>query len=72
VLKTQKEWILKRAGEEGLRAVEEEARKLGYPIEYRKIKTIDWYPAGMVTISILVMKKALNLTDEDIFQPSND
>ena len=59
-------WILKERGKEGLIKVEEETRKVGYPIEYEKLKKMGFYPAGLRAISLLAIKKAFNMDAEGI------
>lgn len=66
VLKTDGEYVLKEKGEEGLKKIEEELEKLGYPIKYGEIKTMEFYPVGLRAISLLVVKKAFNFNDEKI------
>lgn len=50
-------YILKEKGEEGLKKLEDELEKLGYPIKYKEIKTFDYYPAGLRALSLLAIKK---------------
>jgi len=66
VLKTDGEYVLKEKGEEGLKKVEEELEKIGYPIKYREIKTMEFYPVGLRVISLLVIKSVFNFDDEKI------
>jgi len=65
-LKIDAEYILKEKGEEGLKKLEEELEKLGYPIKYKGIKTLGYYPAGLRALSLLVIKKVFNFDDEKI------
>lgn len=66
VLKTDSEYVLAEKGEEGLKKIEEELEKMGHPIKYREIKSMEFYPAGLRIISLLAIKKALNFDDEKI------
>jgi hypothetical protein len=66
VLKTDGEYILKEKGEEGLKKVEEELEGLGYPIKFKEIKTMDFFPVGLRVISLLTIKKIFNFDDEKI------
>ena len=59
-------WILKYKGEDGLRRVEEELKKMGYPINYKTLKIMDYYPAGLRALSLLAIKKVFNLGREEI------
>lgn len=65
-LKTDAEYILKEKGEEGLKKVEEELEKLGYPIKYKEVKTMLFYPVGLRALSLLAIKKVFDLEDEKI------
>lgn len=66
VLKTDAEYVLSKKGEAGLKKVEDEMRKLGHPLDYQKIKSMDFYPVGLRALSLLVIKKVLNFDDEKI------
>ncbi len=61
-----RDYILKEKGEEGLKKLEEELEKLGYPIKYKKIETLAFYPAGLRALSLLAIKKVFNFDDEKI------
>lgn len=65
-LNIDREYILKEKGEEGLKKLEEELEKLGYPIKYKKIETLAFYPVGLRAISLLAIKKVFNFDDEKI------
>jgi hypothetical protein len=60
------DYILKEKGEKGLRKLEETITNLGYPIKYREIKTMDFYPLGLEGISLLVLQRLFNFDDEKI------
>src|SRR4030042_3936251 len=66
VFEIDRAYILKEKGEEGLKKVEEELEKLGYPIKYKEIKTMEFYPVGLRVISLLVIKRVFNFNDEKI------
>lgn len=65
-LKIDMEYILKEKGEEGLKKVEGELEKLGYPIKYKEINTLGYSPVGLRAISLLVIKKVFNFDNEKI------
>lgn len=65
-LKSDGDFVFKEKGEEGLKKVEEEVKKNGYPIEYKKIKTGNFYPAGFKALSLLAIKKALGFDNKKI------
>lgn len=64
--KNDADFVLAKRGKEGLKMVEEELKNLGYPFEYHKAKNLEFYPVGLRTLSLLVIKKTLDLVDEDI------
>lgn len=66
VLYTDAEYIRRHEGEETLRRVEEETREMGYPIDYGKVKLMDWYPIVLRAISLQAIKKVLNWDDEQL------
>ena len=71
VFQTDAEYVRSKKGEEGVLAVEEELKKLGCPLDYRKIKAISWHPIGLRVISLLVIKNTLGLEDKDIEEMGN-
>ena len=66
VFKTDTEYILKEKGEEGLKKVEEELKKLGYPIKFKETRTMDFYPVGLRALSLLTIKKVFDFDDGKI------
>lgn len=54
------EYILEKKGEEGLKLVEKETARLGYPIEYKKIKETEWYPVGLRVVSLTAILNTFN------------
>jgi hypothetical protein len=61
-----RDYILKNKGEEGLKRIEEELRRLGHPIKYKEIETFSYYPVGLRALSLLAIKKVFNFNDEKI------
>lgn len=66
VLKTDGEYILEKEGEAGVNKLEEELKRLGYPIKYKEVKNMAFYPAGLRILSLIVIKKIFNFNDEKI------
>lgn len=66
VFKTDRHFIEREKGKEGLRLVEEETKKMSWPIEYAKIRTFGWYPLGQRVVSLLATKRAFKWTDARI------
>ncbi|HEX74468.1 MAG TPA: hypothetical protein G4N93_04890 [Dehalococcoidia bacterium] len=66
LLYTDAEYIRRHEGEKTLRRVEEATEEMGYPIDYGKVKLMDWYPIGLRLISLLAITKVLNWDDEQL------
>ncbi len=62
------EFIIKEDGLEGLEKIEREVAKVGYPIKYRELKSMDFYPLGFQVITVAAMKKVLNYDDEKFYK----
>ena len=66
VFKTDVEFILKEKGITGLKKIEEEMKNLGHPLNYKEIKTMEFYPIGLRIVSLLVIKQNFNLSEKKI------
>lgn len=66
VLKTDKNFILKKGGEEKLKEIEKELEKMGYPLLYNSVETMNFYPFGVRIISLLAIAKVFNLNNEGV------
>lgn len=66
VFKTDGDYVLKQAGEDGLRKLEEELSTLGCPIDYKGINALSFYPIGLRIISLLAIKKVFAFDDVKI------
>lgn len=66
VFQTDIEYILREKGEEGLKKLEDELKRLGHPIKFKEIKGMDFYPVGLRVLSLLAIKKVFNFDDEKI------
>ncbi len=58
-------YILHKKGKEGLKKVEEEMAKLGYPVTYNNLKEIGFYPMKVEAMTFLVMKKLFGFDREE-------
>lgn len=63
---TDREFVIKEKGQFGLKKLQEELEKLGYPIYYKEIRSMDFYPIGLRVISLLGIKTFLEFSDEKI------
>ena len=66
VFKTDAEYVLEKKGEKGLKILQKETEKLGSPIDYRKIKSADWYPVGLRVVSLLAAMRAFGWQEKEI------
>ena len=58
--KNNMEFVFKEEGKEGLKRLENKMRELGYPIEYKKVKTMDFYPLSLEALLLLVAQRLFN------------
>jgi hypothetical protein len=61
---TDRLYLTKVRGEEGVHALEGKLQTLGYPIRYSTVKAMEWLPVGLRILSLLAIK--------DLFDWSND
>jgi len=66
VFETDKKYILRKWGEEGIKKIEDLSVGLGFPIKYDKIKAMEWYPAALRVSSLLLIKETFDLKEEEI------
>jgi len=64
--KTDMEFILKEQGEAGLKKVEEKLKEIGFPIEYREVRVMDFYPVGLRVVSLMAIKEVFGFDDEKV------
>jgi len=70
-LKTDATYVLKKIGEEGLIKLQQKTKEIGWEINYKEIKTMNWYPLGSRIISLLAAKESFNWGDEEIKNMGN-
>lgn len=58
------EFVFREKGKEGLEKIEEVIAKLGYPIKYKEIKPMDFYPVGLVAVTEIIIKKLFCYDDK--------
>ena len=66
VFNTDAQYILGEKGEEGLKKVEEKTKEWGYPIDYKNVRNMEWYPIGLRALSLLAAKEVFDWGDEKI------
>ena len=65
-IKGEAEFILHEKGKGGLEKLESEMAKLGYPIKYKKLKVLSFYPIQYEVFTTLILEKVFNFKDEDL------
>jgi len=65
-LKNDADFILGKKGEQGLRQMEAEMKKVDYPLDYSQIKAYEFYPIGMRAASLLAARQVFDWNNEDI------
>lgn len=68
---TDLEYVRSKKGEEGLKALEKETEKLGWPIRYKEIQSTKWYPIGLRVVSLLACQKVFGWEEKEIFEMGN-
>lgn len=72
VFQTDAKYVLEKKGEEGLKMVEAEIKKIGQPISYGKeIMVTGWYPLSWRLFSLLTIQKVFNWGEKEIFEMGN-
>lgn len=64
-IKGEAEYILEKEGKEGLKKLEDIMEKIGYPIKYKELKTLNFYPVRYESITSLVLEKAFGFDKEE-------
>ena len=60
---TLAKYIESRYGKEGVKKLEETMAKLGYPLEFSKIKPFHWYPEALNILALLVAQRIFGWKD---------
>ena len=64
VIRTYGEFILKEEEEKGLKKLEDEMAKVGYPIKYKKIKVTSFFPLALQAVNLTVVKRLFGYNDK--------
>lgn len=64
-LLTDAENVKRRMGDEGLQQLRQSLAELGYPIEYKDIKAMDWYAIGVRVLTFAVLEDIFGWKDDD-------
>ena len=66
VLKTDEDFVVREKGLEGIKQVEIALHRIGYPLTYNKIKTMDFYPLKWRIASLVAIRNQFDFSDEKI------
>ncbi|MBD3208735.1 MAG: hypothetical protein GF370_04780 [Candidatus Nealsonbacteria bacterium] len=64
-IKDDFEYVLMKKGQEGVKKIEEELKRLGYPFKCQSIKAMKLYPSGLEPLIMLICQRMLQYTEED-------
>lgn len=65
-LKIDFEYALEQKGKEAVKKIEEKMALLGFPLKYKKINQMDFYPVVIEAIVLLAIKDILKLNEEGL------
>jgi len=65
-LRVDWDFVLREKGKEGLKKVEDKLAESGFPLKYKEIKPMDFYPVGFDVISLLAIKEIFNFNEKDM------
>lgn len=63
-LKAYADFIAKEEGEKALKRVENEMSALGYPIKYRELEKMDFYPIGLHSVTLEIIKRLFDYDEK--------
>lgn len=64
--KNKLNFVLEKMGKEGLKKIEEEMAKIGYPLKYDELKNFSWYPAKEDVYLTVLIQRLFQFSDEII------
>jgi len=65
-IKADAEFVKKRKGEEGLKQVRLELEKIGFPIDYEALNSMESYPGGLKVLSLLAIQKVFGFDQTEM------
>jgi len=63
-VKGEMKFIFDEEGAEGLKRLEDTITKLGYPLKYKEIRGMSFYPIGLEAVVLLAIKRLFNYDDK--------
>ncbi|MGC9031414.1 MAG: V4R domain-containing protein [Minisyncoccia bacterium] len=70
-IRTHFNFIKIKYGEDGVKKVLNELKKIGFEIDLARLKPFDYVPTYLADLVILVFKETFSLNDKDIFEMGN-
>jgi hypothetical protein len=64
--KAHVQFMVEKKGEGVFKKVEDRMAELGHPVKYRSLKSMNFYPVGMETLTLLVVKELFDLDEEGL------
>ena len=64
--KSHVQFVVEEKGEEVLKKIEEKMKELGYPVGYKNMKPMSFYPIGLEATTLLVIKELFNYDDQKL------
>ncbi len=68
IILVQRDYILYKEGEEGLKRLKERMKELGADISFEEIKASSWEKEWKNSLMMVVAKEVFNWTEEDVFE----
>ena len=63
-MKTHAEFVLREEGKEGLKKLEQAMGKAGYPVKFKELKEMAFFPLGMEALVLELMQRLFNYDDK--------
>ena len=63
-IKIDLDYIFEKYGEKGIKKIEDRIVQLGYPVKYKEIEPMGFYPIGLEAIVLVSIKDVFNLNEK--------
>jgi len=64
-------YIRETQGEQAVKLLEDKLAELGYPLKFKDVNRMSWYPEGLSVLLVLLTKEVLGFSDSDVFKMGN-
>lgn len=65
-IKVDLDFVFEEKGKEGIQKVEKALARAGFPIEYKKIKPMEFYPISLSAVLLTTIKETFNFNEKDL------